>query len=231
MGTKVKENVYEILEVLPPEVKLVAAAKGQSTLNVVRSVKAGIKIIGENYIKDAKKVYSQIQGRAQLHFIGIPDKAKHDLLRKTNLNMFDMIETINSVDIAREINQKCEQIDISMPVLIEINSGEEEQKSGILSNKLIDVIKRIAEFDNLEIMGLMTMGSTPHQSMQAKEDRKRARKCFQKTKELFDDIKKMQLSNVKMEYLSMGMSNSYKIALKEGANMVRIGSKIYGTRN
>src|SRR6056297_1620826 len=121
MQKNIKENVNKIFSDLPEDVKLVAAAKSQSPLDVEKAVKAGIKIIGENYIKDAKEVYYKIKSKAKLHFIGIPDKAKHDLLRKKNLRMFDMIETINSVEIANEINEKCSEIGKVMPILIEIN--------------------------------------------------------------------------------------------------------------
>jgi len=230
MKNNIKENVKKIIEDLPQGVKIVAAAKGKTGSQVLESVEAGIKIVGENYIKDAKDIYNKIKGKAALHFIGIPDKTKHDLLRRTNLMMFDMIETVNSFEIAEEINQKCAQINKIMPIMIEINSGEEKQKAGVLPENTIDIVKRISKLSNLKIKGLMTMGSTPHNSMENPEDRKRARDCFKKTKKLFDEIKNLDLANVEMKYLSMGMSYSYKIALEEGANMLRIGSKIYGKR-
>lgn len=230
MKNTIKENVHQLRDKLPEDVKVVAAAKSKSLEEVLESVEAGIEIIGENYMKDAKKVYEKIKNKAELHFIGIPDKAKHDLLRRKNLVMFDMIETINSVEIAEDINNKCAKIGKVMPVLLEINSGEEPQKAGLMPRETEEVVRVISQFDNLKIMGLMTMGSTPHQSMEDSKDRKRARVCFQKTKKLFDEIKKLNLANVEMKYLSMGMSNSYKIALEEGANVVRIGSRIYGQR-
>lgn len=230
MKNKIKENVQQLKKNIPENVKLVAAAKSKSPEEVLESVEAGIEIVGENYMNDAKSVYEKIKNKAELHFIGIPDKAKHDLLRRKNLRMFDMIETINSVEIAEEVNDKCAGIGKVMPVLLEINSGEEPQKAGFMLQNTEEAVRAISDFDNLKIMGLMTMGSTPHQSMKDPKDRKKARDCFQKTKKLFDRIKKLNLTNVEMKYLSMGMSNSYEIALEEGANVVRIGSKIYGQR-
>jgi PLP dependent protein len=226
----IEKNVKQLIRELPQDVKIVAAAKTKTAQEVLKSVEAGIEIIGENYVKDAKNVYEEIKGKAELHFIGIPDEAKHDLLRRKNLLMFDMIETINSMDIAEAINKKCTQIGKLMPVLIEINSGEEVQKSGVLPEDTVELVEKICKLSNIKVMGLMTMGSTPHQSMEDPKDRERARACFKTTKKLFDELKKIDLPGVEMKYLSMGMSNSYMIALEEGANLLRIGSKIYGER-
>lgn len=231
MGNSIEEKVNKIFNDIPDNVQVVGAAKSQSPLAVEKAVEAGLKIIGENYIKDAKEVYHRIKDKAQLHFIGIPDKAKHDLLRRKNLKMFDMIETINSVEIAKELNEMCIKIDKVMPVLIEINSGEEKQKAGVLPDDTIEVIKEISNFKNIKVMGLMTMGSTPHQSMEDPKDRERAKRCFKKTKKLFDQIKELDIPNIEMKYLSMGMSNSYHIAIREGANLIRVGSKIFGSRD
>ena len=231
MGNSIEDNINKIFKEIPDSVKVVGAAKSQSPLAVKKAVEAGLEIIGENYIKDAKEVYHRIKDKAQLHFIGMPDKAKHDLLRRKNLKRFDMIETINSVEIAEELNDMCAKIDKVMPILIEINSGEEKQKAGVLPDDTIEVVKEISKLKNIKVKGLMTMGSTPHQSMEDPKDRERAKKCFKRTKELFDKIRELDISNVEMKYLSMGMSNSYQIAIKEGANMIRVGSKIFGRRN
>lgn len=231
MGNSIEENVNKIIKDLPKGVKLVAAGKGQSTIDIAKAVKAGIQIIGENYIRDAKNIYNQIKNLARLHFIGIPEQTKHDLLRTKNLMMFDMIETIDSVEIAGEINKKLTEVNKVMPILIEVNSGRESQKAGVLPDQVIDVIKEVAEFENIKVLGLMTMGSTPHQSIKNQKNRSNVKKCFKVTKKLFDEIKEMNIKNVDMKYLSMGMSNSYKIAIKEGANIIRVGSKIFGERN
>jgi len=111
-----------------------------------------------------------------------------------------------------------------MPILVEINSGEEEQKSGVLPPDAERLIREISGLKNIKVMGLMTMGprfGNPEDS----------RPYFIKTREIFDRIKKLGLANVGMRYLSMGMTNSYKIAIEEGANIVRIGTKLFGERN
>lgn len=219
----IKDNVREILKELPDEVQLVAAAKKRTPQEVLDAIESGVEIIGENYIKEAKKAYKAIGEKARWHFIGIPQIEKHDLLRRKNLKMFDMIETIDNLEIATEISEKCSKIDKVMPILIEVNSGEEPQKFGVLPEKTVKLVKQISELSNVKVMGLMTMG--PRFG-----DPEKSRPYFKKTKSLFDEISHLDLPNVEMKYLSMGMTNSYKIALEERANMVRVGTKIFGER-
>jgi uncharacterized pyridoxal phosphate-containing UPF0001 family protein len=110
-----------------------------------------------------------------------------------------------------------------MPVLVEVNSGREEQKTGVLPEDAEQLIREISRLPNIKVMGLMTMGPR----FGAPED---SRPYFVITRRLFDRIKAMNLPNVEMRYLSMGMTNSYRVALEEGANLVRIGTKIFGAR-
>jgi len=110
-----------------------------------------------------------------------------------------------------------------MPVLIEINSGREPQKFGVLPEDARPLIERISAFKNIRVMGLMTMGPRFGEP----ED---SRPYFIKTRKTFEDIKRLEIPNVTMEYLSMGMTNSYRVAVEEGANIVRIGTRIFGER-
>ncbi len=132
-----------------------------------------------------------------------------------------MIETADSVEIAREIDKRCAEIGKVMPVLIEINSGQEKQKSGVLPEGAEQLVREISAYQNIKVMGLMTMGprfGNPEDS----------RPYFVETRKVFENIKKLNLPNVEMKYLSMGMTNSYKIAIEEGANIIRIGTLIFG---
>jgi hypothetical protein len=142
---------------------------------------------------------------------------------KKAVKIFDMIETVDSVKLAKAIDKGCGNIGKMMPILIEINSGEEPQKAGVMPGDAVALIKEISELGNIKVMGLMTMGPFAG-------DPEDARPYFQKTRELFEEIKKLSLPGVEMKYLSMGMSNSYEVALEEGANMVRIGTSIFGER-
>jgi len=137
--------------------------------------------------------------------------------------MFDMIESVDSLRLAQEIEKCCAAQNKVMPVLIEINSGEEEQKFGVLPKEAEALIRQIAPLEHLRVKGLMTMGPR----FGNPED---ARPYFVKTRRLFQEIRDLHIPNVEMSYLSMGMTNSYQVAIEEKANLVRIGTKIFGER-
>ena len=215
-----KQNVNQILSELPEGVQLVAAAKTRRPEEILGAVEAGVKIVGENYVQEAERAYEAVGSRAKWHFIGHLQKNKV----KKAVRIFDMIETVDSVEIAREIDKRCTQIDKIMPVLIEVNSGREEQKSGVFPESVVQLAREISALPNIRVTGLMTMGprfGNPEDS----------RSYFVETRKMFEKIKKLNLPNVEMRYLSMGMTNSYKIAVEEGANIVRIGTKIFGERS
>jgi pyridoxal phosphate enzyme (YggS family) len=215
----IKENVINILSELPPGVELVAAAKTRKPAKVLEAIEAGIRIIGENYVQEAEDAYEVVGNRARWHFIGHLQSNKV----KKAVTIFDMIETVDSLKIAVEIDKHCSRLGKVMPVLIEINSGREEQKSGVLPEDAERLVKDISSLKNIRVEGLMTMG--PRFG-----DPEDSRPYFSETRSLFNEIKGLSLANIDMKYLSMGMTNSYKVALEEGANIVRIGSKIFGER-
>ena len=212
-------NIQNILEELPEGVLLEAAAKTRTADEVDQAIKAGVNIIGENYIQEAESVVQVINKRVPLHFIGHLQKNKV----KKAVKIFDMIETLDSVELAKEINKRASSAGIVMPVLIEINSGREPQKFGVFPEHAEDFILQVADMENLEIKGLMTMGPFT-------EDSEQARPYFKTTKELFDRLKRQNIKNTEMKYLSMGMTGTYMVAIEEGANIVRIGTKIFGPR-
>ena len=216
----IKENVRKILCELPDGVELVAAAKMRSPEEMLEAVEAGATIIGENYVQEAERDYAVVGNRAKWHFIGHLQRNKV----KKAVGIFDMIETVDSVEIAQEVDKRCHQIGKVMPVLVEINSGREKQKVGVLPEAVEQLVREISVLPGIKVVGLMTMGpliGNPEDS----------RPYFVETKRMFERIKKLGLPGVEMKYLSMGMTNSYQVALEEGANMVRIGTKIFGERN
>jgi len=216
----IRENVKKILDELPDGVLLVAAAKTRTPEEILEAIEAGIQIIGENYVQEAERAYEVIGNKVKWHMIGHLQRNKV----KKAVRIFDMIETVDSIGLAKEIDKQCKKIGKIMPVLVEINSGEEPQKSGVMPDEAIDLVKEISKFENIKVEGLMTMGPLL-------DDPEELRPYFRKTKELFEKIKEMNIPNVEMKYLSMGMSDSYKVAIEEGANIVRIGTKIFGPRN
>lgn len=216
----IEENVKRIMEELPPGVKLVAAAKTRTPEEILRAAEAGIQIVGENYVQEALAAFKMVGPRVKWHFIGHLQRNKV----KKAVEIFDMIETVDSPELAREIDKRCGQHEKIMPILIEVNSGREEQKFGLLPEDTEDFIREISGLKNLRIQGLMTMGPMFG-------DPENARPYFIETKKVFDRIKTLNIPGVDMKYLSMGMTNSYRVALEEGANMVRIGTKIFGPRD
>jgi hypothetical protein len=212
-------NVKKLLKETPSDITLVAAVKGRTVEEVQEAIESGIKYIGENYLQEAEKKYPLIGNIIRWHFIGHIQKRKS----KKIVELFDMIETLDSMEVAKEINREASKIDKIMPVLIEVNSGREPQKSGLIPENVESFIEQISHFKNIKIRGLMTMGPFF-------EDAEKLRPCFIETRKLFEDIKKKNIQNVEMEFLSMGMSSSYKVAIEEGANIIRIGTLIFGLR-
>jgi PLP dependent protein len=215
----ITENVKKLLAEVTPGVMVVAAAKTRSPQEILEAIEAGITTIGENYVQEAEAAYSAIGAGAQWHFIGHLQKNKV----KKAVAVCDMIETVDSLDIAAEIDKRCAQINKTMPVLIEVNSGREPQKEGVYPENARKLIEEITALPCLRVMGLMTMGPVTG----APED---YRPYFKETRKLYDDLQHAPILGVEIKYLSMGMTDSYKIALQEGANIIRIGSLIFGER-
>jgi uncharacterized pyridoxal phosphate-containing UPF0001 family protein len=189
-------SVKIIEDTIPINVILLAAAKTRSLEEVEAVIQAGVAHIGYNYVQEAIPIIQSIG---------------------------NMIETVDSWRLAQTIDRYCEQIQKIMPVLVEINSGREANKTGVLPEEVDDLIQKMAALANIHIEGLMTMGPR----FGNPED---ARPYFKATREIFEKIAANKLPNVNMRFLSMGMSNSYQIAIEEGANIIRIGSKLFGQR-
>lgn len=215
----IKTSATEIVNSIPTEVMLVAASKTRTAEEVQAAIDAGIKIVGYNYVQEAEKIFQIIGNQVQWHLIGHLQKNKVTKAVK----IFDMIETIDSVELAEKVDKECKLINKIMPVLIEINSGEESNKTGVFPEDVEQLIFQIKDLPNIRIKGLMTMG--PRFG-----DPEKSRPYFKITKKTFDSLKAQNIPKIEMKYLSMGMSNSYPIAIKEGANIVRIGTKLFGER-
>jgi pyridoxal phosphate enzyme (YggS family) len=218
-------NVKRFLETLPSGVILVAAAKARTAKEVEEALRAGVAYVGHNYVQEAEQMIPliaqvpQFQDKIRWHMIGHLQKNKV----KKAVRLFDMIETLDSWPLAKLIDRRCAAIGKTMPVLVEINSGREASKTGVLPEEVDDLVPRVSDLQHIRVQGLMTMG--PRFG-----DPENARPYFRATKEAFDRLAKANLPNVEMRYLSMGMSNSYRVALEEGANMVRLGTVLFGER-
>jgi PLP dependent protein len=215
----IRERVREILRELPAGVKLLAAAKTRTPEEILEAVEAGITIVGENYVQEAERAVAAVGKRAEWHMIGHLQTNKV----KKAVKVFDVIETVDSMRLAQEIDKCAEKVGRVMPVLIEVNSGEEGQKAGVMPHEACSLIREISALGNVRVVGLMTMGPLSG-------DPEESRPYFRKTKEIFKQAKALAIPGAEMKVLSMGMSDSYKVAVEEGATLVRVGTKIFGER-
>ena len=214
------DNYHKIRDEIPNYVTIVLAAKTRTPQEVEKAIEAGATDIGENYVQEAEQIHNALGEKAKKvrwHMIGHLQKNK---VNKA-LPVFDVIQTIDSLKLAETISKRAQKI---YPVYIEINSGREPQKSGVMPENAEELIRQISRLENIEIEGLMTMG--PRFG-----DPEDARPFFKETKKLFDYIDTLDLQNVEMKELSMGMSNAYKIAIEEGSTMIRPGSIVFGQRS
>lgn len=215
----IRDNVISLLKDIPEGIIVVAAAKTRTSQEILEAIDAGIKFVGENYVQEAEKVFSEIGRKVKWHFIGHLQRNKV----KKAVEIFDLIETVDSISLAKEIDKRCARIGKIMPVLCEINIAKEKTKSGVYPEEVEDLILEISTLKNIKVLGLMTMGPFS-------ENPEEIRPYFRKTRDIFQKLKEKSIPNVQMKYLSMGMSNSYKQAIEEGANIIRIGTRIFGPR-
>ena len=205
----------------PDSVQLIAVSKRKSVETVMEGIKAGASHLGENYIQEAiEKIDIIGKDSACWHFIGHLQSNK----AKFAVQYFDYIHTVDTLKLAKEIDKQAKKINKRQNIFLQINIGEEETKSGTGIEEAMDRVKQISAFENLSLQGLMCM--PPYFS-----EPEQARIYFKKMVQIKQDIMAHQFENVSLQHLSMGMSNDFKVAIEEGATMVRIGTAIFGTRN
>lgn len=208
----IKDIQSEIKKDTKEEVTIVAVTKNRSLNEVNELINSGATNIGESKWQEAKEKIGKITGVTK-HFIGRLQTNKV----KDVVGNFDMIQSVDSLKLARKINEECRKIKKVMPILIQVNTSNEEQKGGVKPEDTIALIKKIADMDNIKIEGVMTIGLNSN-------NEERIRSCFRLLKELFD---KCNAQKIPMKYLSMGMSSDYKLAIEEGANMIRVGKILF----
>jgi len=205
----------------PSDIKLVAVTKTHPSNLIDIALKSGIKFIGENRIQEAEdKIPLLKEEFEEFHFIGHLQSNKIPKLMKLNPAL---IHSIDKFSTAKKLNDFLIQKNKMQNILIQVNTSFEESKFGIEPDIAIGFIKEVSELSNLNIKGLMTIGKFTN-------DKNEIRKCFRTLKNIFDEIKLRNIRNVEMKYLSMGMTNDFELAIEEGANIVRIGSAIFGER-
>ena len=216
---KISQAVQDVLEVVPDHVTVVAAAKHRTPDEIETAIGAGIHHIGQNYVQEAEELRRAVKADAVWHLIGHLQQNK----ARRALACCDWIDSVDSLRLARRLDAIAAEMDRIFPVLVEINSGREANKTGFLPEKVDDAVRQIADLPHLKVEGVMTMGPR----FGRPED---SRPYFVETRRVFERLGALQLSNVHMNILSMGMSNSYLVAIEEGANMVRLGTVLFGER-
>jgi len=217
---EIVKRVRGVLATIPPHVEVLAAAKTRTPDEVREAIAGGVRLIGQNYVQEAERAIEALgRGTAQWNLIGHLQRNK----AKAAVRLFDTVESVDSVRIATALDREAAKIDRCLPVLIEINSAREPQKSGVLPEEAEAVIREIAEMSSLRIEGLMTMGPLV-------ADPESLRPYFAETRRLLDHVAALRVPNVEMRTLSMGMSDSYRVAIDEGATRVRLGTVLFGPR-
>ena len=215
----IKNNLDDIKKTLPEGVTLIAVSKTKPNEAVLEAYACGIRDFGENKVQDLALKYEALPKDIRWHFIGSLQTNKvRKLIGKTFL-----IQSLDRINLADEINKVASRKNIVVDALIEVNIGEEENKSGILMKDLAEFIDYLKNLEHIRIKGLMAI------IPQGDEDQNRD--YFRQMKEVFMELKQKENHRFHMEILSMGISKDYLSAIEEGSNMVRIGTGIFGTRS
>ena len=219
----IKQNIKEIEEKChrEDEVNLMAVTKTVDVDKVLEAIDAGITDIGENKPQELSRKYEIIGDKVRYHLIGTLQTNKVKYI----INKAYMIHSLDRISLCEEIQKRAEKIDKVIKCLVQVNISKEESKHGLEEEQVVDFIKQVSkDYKNIHIQGLMTMAPFV-------DDEKEIRKVFSKLKKLSVEISNLNLPNVEMDTLSMGMSHDYKIAIEEGATIIRVGTSIFGQRN
>jgi len=216
----IADRVGKVLAGIPSHVSVLAAAKTRSVDEIRAAIEGGIRLVGQNYVQEAQRAIEALgRDAAEWHMIGHLQRNK----AKAAVRLFDTIETVDSVRLAEAIDREAAKVGRVLPILIEVNSAREPQKSGVLPEEAADLVRTIAGLPSIRIEGLMTMGPLV-------DDPEEIRPFFAETKRLFDEIAGLRIPDAGMRVLSMGMSDSFGIAIEEGATLIRLGTVLFGPR-
>ncbi len=202
------------------DIQLIAVTKTIDVNVIKEAINLGVLHIGENKVQELTRKYEEIGDIVKWHLIGHLQRNKVKYI----IDKVDLIHSLDSLRLAKEINKRAKNIDRIMECLLQVNVSGETTKHGVDPKDVKNFLKEIAPLDNIKIVGLMTMA--PHV-----ENKEESRQYFKKLKEMYEEISDMNLQNIEMKYLSMGMSNDYEIAVEEGANIIRVGRSIFGERD
>lgn len=212
------ENVINLKNNIPEEVTLIAVSKTRTVEEMEEAYRAGARDFGENKVQELKDKFQDFDKDVRWHFIGHLQSNKVKYL----VDKVYLIHSMDRVSLLHEIEKQYESKDKICNLLIEINIGREESKTGLLIENLEELLLEVEKCKRVKVRGLMTV--IP------KGDEESCRGYFREIKNIFDSLKVREFKNISMDILSMGMTNDYRIALEEGSNMIRIGEGIFGKR-
>lgn len=201
------------------QVKLVAVTKNHPVLTIEQAIKAGITSVGENRVQEAASKQALLRKQLEWHLIGHLQTNKV----KQAVPLFTMIHSVDSERLATEINHACCRLNKVQDILLQVNVAGEETKFGLPSDKVLDLANFVSTLDNLKLCGLMTIAPFY-------DNAESARPVFREMYCLYEKLTALKLPNTDIKWLSMGMTNDYAVAIEEGANLVRIGTAIFGAR-
>lgn len=202
------------------EVIMLAATKTVPTEVINHAIECGVDYIGENRVQELLSKKDELLTTAHRHFIGHLQTNKV----KDIVGEVEMIESVHSIKLAAEIDKQCKKLGKVMEILVEVNIGNEESKSGFFESEVESAIREMAQMSNIKVMGLMAIPPICQNSAESVQ-------YFDNLRKLFIDIEAKKVDNVSMVYLSMGMSGDFEEAIMHGANIVRIGTSLFGPRN
>ncbi len=220
---RVRENIQEAAIRAgrdPKEIRLMAVTKTVPAEVINRAIACGIDLIGENRVQELQSKWDDLdREHTEIHLIGHLQRNKVQAVTP----MVDMIQSVDSHRLAKAISDRSLALGRVTPVLVEVNIGGEESKSGVRAEELESILSEIAGFPGISVRGMMSIPPIC-------EKKEEIRQIFSHLYQLFIDIRSKKIDNVTMEILSMGMSGDYQEAVLEGATLVRVGSSIFGTR-
>lgn len=202
------------------KIEIIGVTKTVDVEQINEAISIGIKNIGENRVQELTKKYDIIGDKANYHMIGHLQSNKVKYI----IDKVELIHSLDRMSLAKELNKRAKMNDLIINTLIQVNVAEEESKHGLKVDNVIPFIEKISKYHNIKVKGLMTIA--PY--VENPED---IRWVFRDLRELSSTIKAKDYKHVDMEILSMGMTNDYTIAIEEGANMIRIGTGLFGKRN
>ena len=203
----------------PYSIKLMAVTKTVPPERILKAIEAGVTLLGENYVQEAKDKIALIGDSARWHMIGHlqTNKAKYAV------KLFDCIHSVDRLELAQELDRRARPGGSKINILVEVNVSGEQTKNGVPALEAMDLIQRLSHLDNLAVHGLMTMA--PYA-----DNPENSRPYFKALRNLRNDILRTGIIGIRMEELSMGMTDDFEVAIEEGSTIIRVGRAIFGER-